>query len=68
MSFSHFPGDTPRLQLKNANDCCTPENMKSWDCGCSWGCPLCWVAYRCRTCDKCYDASTIHFLGKGLYK
>ena len=26
------------------------------DCACTWGCDLCWVAYRCNKCNGAYRA------------
>lgn len=55
MAFRNFPAPNNAPHgVKGAK--CPSSNCKGllvpWDCGCSWGCRLCWVAY---DCDKCHQ-------------
>lgn len=54
MGVRRFPAPSKKAQQKDRSPCCQdPSNHQHWDCGCSWGCSLCWVGYRCRVCDAC---------------
>ncbi len=52
-----FPSDSISKQNKQRMQCCVEENMIKWDCGCSWGCPMCWIAKRCKTCGASYSSN-----------
>jgi hypothetical protein len=54
MGFTRFPVEKDSKQLKSIQSCC-PGHAVPWDCGCSWGCPLCWVAYECSVCNHKYS-------------
>lgn len=52
MGFRHFP--EPKAPRGVEGGPCPDPNckgkLKSWDCGCAWGCELCWVSYECTRC------------------
>lgn len=53
---SRFPAAPYSKQMKDVKSCCL-DNLKPWDCGCSWGCDMCYVTHRCDVCRACYGAS-----------
>jgi len=55
MSITKFPADSVRKQRAQIKDCCK-SNLQDWDCGCSWGCTLCYVRYHCKECGASYGA------------
>ena len=59
-----FPPDSPKRQVKEANDCCASHLVK-WDCGCSWGCPLCWASWECSVCGHKMNDSGKALLEQG---
>jgi len=54
MAFSQFPGPNMKRQLRDVNACCR-DHLVRWDCGCSWGCSVCWVTYQCTVCGHNYS-------------
>jgi len=52
MGYQHFPA--PKAPAGVAGGKCPDQNcggvLKEWDCGCSWGCDLCWVYFACSKC------------------
>jgi hypothetical protein len=60
MGYSRFPTEGVARQLKDAHECCYDEgNLKKWDCACSWGCPLCWIAYKCAVCGASFSSKGV---------
>lgn len=53
MGIRRFPRETVKKQKEQIKSCC-PTHLERWDCGCSWGCDLCWVAYSCTKCNAKY--------------
>ena len=54
MGFRTFPGDSRKKQLKHAKGCC-PTHLETWECNCSWGCPVCWIAKKCTMCGASFN-------------
>ena len=50
---SRFPAETLKIQRKQIKDCCK-NNLKEWSCGCSYGCPECYVRNECTVCGALY--------------
>lgn len=43
----------PSKKKEYVNSCCLVEkNIEQWDCGCSYGCPMCNYKYQCKVCTK----------------
>jgi len=53
MGFRTFPGDSRKKQLRTLKACC-PTHLEQWDCACSRGCPMCWIAFKCTICGLGY--------------
>jgi len=54
MAFTRFP--TPKIPNGKVgapfpSKKCTGK-LRSWDCGCAWGCPLCSVRFACDKCQR----------------
>ena len=58
-----WPGNTTAPRKTRASEpgspCLRPDcegTLVEWDCGCSFGCDLCWVTARCDKCHETYRA------------
>ena len=61
MSFSRFSGPRRALSGQSGGPCVDPDckgTLVEWDCGCSWGCTLCWVSLECNQCHTKYKTGT----------
>jgi hypothetical protein len=54
MGFTRFPAERLKVQLQNIKSCCK-TNLEKWDCGCSWGCDMCYISYQCKVCNSKYS-------------
>jgi hypothetical protein len=53
--FRNFP--TPKNANKGMKECCKDKNnIKEWDCACSWGCEHCWIKYTCKVCHHSFSS------------
>jgi len=55
MAFRNTPPRKLKKQLGSVKPCCS-AHLDKWDCGCSWGCDLCWVSFTCTVCHAKYSA------------
>jgi len=56
MGYRNFPSEGKRRQRQQVEPCCTlEENLKAWNCWCTWGCDLCWADYECQVCHAKYS-------------
>ena len=52
MGSKSFPGRGRRARLARIKPCCLEEaNLRPYDCGCSWGCEVCWATVQCTVCE-----------------
>jgi len=54
MGFRYVTPDSPEKQNRDAKECC-PTHLKEWNCGCSWGCDVCFASYRCSVCGCLFN-------------
>ena len=67
MGFSRFPPETKKRQLNDIKDCCK-DNIEEWSCGCSWGCPMCYISFKCPVCRASYGYKIGLGIREGKYK
>jgi hypothetical protein len=66
MGFRHFPSESSKKQYSTMKKCCTNiKNYKEYDCGCSWGCNVCWVSYECKKCGNLISSGVYEHIEKG---
>ena len=53
MGFTRFPEEKIRRQRLRIRPCCA-NHLVIWNCNCSWGCPVCWIIWKCSECGASY--------------